>query len=261
MPKVKINDIELYYETHGEGPAIVFAHGAGGNHLSWWQQIPAFSSDYRCITFDHRGWGASVEPPGGPGRAAFVEDVKQLLDHLGVEQTFLVAQSMGGRACLGFALTYPERTLGLVLGDTTGGATDPALVEAMQGAPAPGPGLNRMLAQTTIERRSDLAFLYSEISDLNPPRPATQAGNDGGPMAADLQKLTIPTLLIVGEEDAIAPVKVMQALQGLIPSSRLEVVPGAAHSTYFEQPAEFNRLVREFFTPVLAGTAAVVADA
>ena len=106
-----------------------------------------------------------------------------------------------------------------------------------------------------------MAFLYSEISDLKPPRPATQAGNDGGPMAADLQKLTIPTLLIVGEEDAIAPVKVMQALQGLIPSSRLEVVPGAAHSTYFEQPAEFNRLVREFFTPVLAGTAAVVADA
>ena len=261
MPKAKINGIELYYETHGEGPAIVFAHGAGGNHLSWWQQVPSFSSDYRCITFDHRGWGASVEPPGRPGRAAFVEDVKQLLDHLGVEQTFLVAQSMGGRSCLGFALAYPERTLGLVLGDTTGGATDPVLVEAMQGAPAPGPGLNRMLAQTTIERRSDLAFLYSEISDLNPPRPATPAGNDGGPRAADLQKLTIPTLLIVGEEDAIAPVKVMQALQGLIPSSRLEVVPGAAHSTYFEQPAEFNRLVREFSPPVLAGTAAVVADA
>ena len=119
MPKAPINGIELYYETHGEGPAIVFAHGAGGNHLSWWQHIPSFVNDYRCITFDHRGWGVSVEPPGGPGRTAFVEDVKQLLDHLGVEQTFLVAQSMGGRACLGFALANPERTLGLVLGDTT----------------------------------------------------------------------------------------------------------------------------------------------
>ncbi len=260
MPKAPINCIELYYETHGEGPAILFAHGAGGNHLSWWQQVPAFSSDYRCITFDHRGWGVSVEPPGGPGRAAFVEDLKQLLDQLGVEQIFLVAQSMGGRACLGFALAYPERTLGLVLGDTTGGASDPALVEAMQGAPAPGPGLSRMLAQTTIERRPELAFLYSEISGLNPPRPATPAGNDGGPTGVDLQKLTIPTLLIVGEEDAIAPVKVMQALQGLIPNSRLEIGPGAAHSTYFEQPTEFNRLVKDFFAKVSVGTMSVTAD-
>ena len=94
MPIAIINGIEFYYESHGGGPAIAFAHGAGGNHLSWWQQIPAFSSGYRCITFDHRGWGASVEPPGGPGRKAFVEDLKQLLDHLNIERTFLIAQSM-----------------------------------------------------------------------------------------------------------------------------------------------------------------------
>jgi pimeloyl-ACP methyl ester carboxylesterase len=72
--------------------------------------------------------------------------------------------------------------------------------------------------------------------------------------------LTIPTLLIVGEEDAIAPVKVMQALQGLIPNSRLEIVPGAAHSTYFEQPTEFNRLVKDFFAKVSSGTMSVTAD-
>ena len=125
MPKASVNGIELYYESHSEGPAIVFAHGAGGNHLSWFQQVPTFSKNYRCITFDHRGWGDSIEIPNGPGRNAFVEDLKQLLDYLEVERIFLVAQSMGGRTCLGFAVAYPERTLGLVLGDTTGGAVDP----------------------------------------------------------------------------------------------------------------------------------------
>jgi 3-oxoadipate enol-lactonase len=134
MPKAPVNGIELYYESHGQGPAIVFAHGAGGNHLSWWQQVPFFSWTHRCITFDHRGWGASVETPGGPGASAFVEDLKQLLDDLGVAKTFLVAQSMGGRTCLGFALAYPERTLGLVLGDTTGGVGDPEVLRARRQA-------------------------------------------------------------------------------------------------------------------------------
>ena len=115
------------------------------------------------------------------------------------------------------------------------------------------------LATAPIEHLPDLAFLYSQISGLNPPRPSASPG-DEGPLAADLEKLLVPTLLIVGEEDAIAPVKVMQALRGLIPNSRLEVVLGAAHSTYFEQPAEFNRLVSDFFAQVLAETAAVAAD-
>ena len=57
MPKAAVNGIQLYYESHGEGPAIVFAHGRGGNHLSWWRQVPAFSDDYRCVTFDHRPMG------------------------------------------------------------------------------------------------------------------------------------------------------------------------------------------------------------
>src|SRR5438094_6559471 len=59
MPKAPVNGIELYYEVHGNGPAVVFAHGAGGNHLSWWQQVPVLARQYRCISFDHRGFGQS----------------------------------------------------------------------------------------------------------------------------------------------------------------------------------------------------------
>ena len=124
MPKAQINGIELYYEVHGDGPAVVFAHGAGGNHLSWWQQVPVFARQYRCVIFDHRGFGQSPDVPNGPGGQAFVEDLKNLLDHLKIERAALVAQSMGGRTCLGFTLAYPERVRALVMADTTGGFSD-----------------------------------------------------------------------------------------------------------------------------------------
>ena len=83
MPKSAINGIDLYYETNGGGesngdgetigaePAVVFAHGAGGNHLSWWQQVPAFSELYRCVTFDHRGFGQSLVPLDAPAQRRF----------------------------------------------------------------------------------------------------------------------------------------------------------------------------------------------
>src|SRR6266852_83785 len=100
MPYAAVNGIRLYYESHGDGPAIVFAHGAGGNHLSWWQQVPAFQNRYRCITFDHRAFGLSLDAEGG-GRAQFAADVVALLDKLEVDRFFLVAQSMGGRTAAG----------------------------------------------------------------------------------------------------------------------------------------------------------------
>ena len=260
MPKAQVNGTEIYYESHGDGPAIVFAHGRGGNHLSWWQQVPVFREQYRCITFDHRGWGASLDTPNGPGSSAFVEDLKQLLDYLGVDRTFLVAQSMGGLACLGFALAYPDRTLGLVLGDTTGGAGDPAVQEALKDVHPPAEGLNRTLSASFIQGQPELAFLYDEIRRLNPENPSDGVSaafrQAQGPQAADLAGLSAPTLLIVGAEDLIFPPQVIQALHRLIPGAGLEIVPGAAHSTHFEQPEVFNRLVGDFFAKILAERAA-----
>jgi len=124
MALATINGIELYCEVHGEGPALVFAHGAGGSHVSWWQQAPVLAQSHRCVTFDHRGFGLSREQPGGPGARAFVDDLRALLDHLGIERAALVGQSMGGWTVLGFAIQYPERSRALVLCDTTAGMDD-----------------------------------------------------------------------------------------------------------------------------------------
>ncbi|HIN38511.1 MAG TPA: alpha/beta hydrolase [Dehalococcoidia bacterium] len=262
MPKAPINGIELYYESHGDdsAPAIVFAHGRGGNHMSWWQQVAAFSGEFRCITFDHRGWGASIAEHGTPLRENFIDDLAALLDYLKIDKTFLVAQSMGGFSCLGFALAHPERTLGLVLGDTTGGvATEGTLAALKNTNPAPeGPA--RSLSASFIQDNQALTFLYQQVQGLNPPR-----GEDGvisgfrredGPQIEDFAGWQIPTLLIVGKEDSIFPPEVIAEVQKVIPGSRMEIVPGAAHSAHFEQAAVFNGYLSELFASVRSGTVA-----
>ena len=133
MPFASINGIELYYEVHGQGPALVFAHGGGGSHLSWWQQVPAFSDSFSVITFDHRSFGLSRDVPDGPGPEAFVQDLVALLDHLEVEKAVLAGQSMGGWTVGCFAAAHPQRTNGLILCDTLGGIETDQTAQAQAG--------------------------------------------------------------------------------------------------------------------------------
>ena len=88
MPYMYANEIDLYYEEYGdpEAPALILAHGAGGNHLVWWQQVPVLAERYRVVTFDHRAFGFSKDVPGGPGRRAFSLDLHALLAHLEIDQ-------------------------------------------------------------------------------------------------------------------------------------------------------------------------------
>ena len=264
MPRAKVNGVEIYYESHGEGPPVVFAHGRAGSHLSWWRQVPAFRDQYRCITFDARGWGTSTSQPGVNRRDAFGEDLKQLLDYLEVPEAYLVSQSMGGLTCMDFALAHPERCLGLVLGDTTGGVGDPAVLGELEDVFPPPDGPARTMCPGFIANNSELVFLHGQIGGLNSTGPQDDIvaafRDPNGPKAADLARLTMPTLMIVGEEEAIFPPRVIQALQKLIPGSEMQVVAEAAHSAHYEQPEIFNRLVLDFFAKIAAVKPAVAAD-
>jgi len=256
MPTIKVGGSEIYYESHGSktNPSIVFAHGRGGNTLSWWQQVSFFSGRYHCITFDHRGWGRSPANDIARSRDHFADDLESLLNYLKIDQTFLIAQSMGGFSCLGFALNHPDRTSGLVLGDTTGGVATAGTLLQLQKTNPPPDGPARSLSQSFITNNPDKAFLYQQINDLNPPR-----GDDGivsgfrqedGPNFESFSCWDIPTLLIVGEEDVIFPPAVISEVQKAIPASHMEVIKGAAHSAHFEQPTVFNRLVNDMLSEI-----------
>ncbi len=103
--RLDIGGFKLYYERVGGGPALVFLHGLGGNHLSWWQQLPYFMRWYECITLDQRSFGLSPDPDGKFANA-HPDDLARLLDHLKIERAALVGQSMGGWTIVGYALAH-----------------------------------------------------------------------------------------------------------------------------------------------------------
>lgn len=253
MPFAKINDIDLYYEVHGSGPALVLAHGGGGNHLSWWQQVPVLSKTHRVITFDHRSFGQSHDLPNGPGPRAFVQDLAALLDHLGIEKAAVAGQSMGGWTVCGFAAAHPQRTTALMLCDTTGGIDTAETTTTQAGIQERSKGnlaqiLASAYARSFPERQPALRFLYQQISALNT-RVAPNLVSILFSLKHDVKPIVeskIPTLLLVGEEDVLAPPQAMQSVAAQIPQARFVTVPQAGHSVYFERADEFNRIVGEF---------------
>lgn len=256
MPSVHVNGIDLYYEAHGTGPAVVFAHGAGGNHLSWWQQVPAFRDRYRCITFDHRAFGRSADLTGA-GRQWFARDVEALLRHLGEDSCAIVAHSMGGRTAIGVTFRTSIRVWGLVLSGTTGGAVNDE-VRAIQhehrrGLPPGSTLLARALGTGFARRRPEMAFLYREIQRLNPPRPAdflAPLPGYSGSSAGRLAESGIPVLFLIGDDDQVVPAAAIRACHRAVPGSRFALIEDAGHSSYFEQPAAFNAAVGGFLDEI-----------
>src|SRR5262245_18632570 len=254
MPFLTQDAFRLYYEdTGGPGPTILFLHGAGGNHLSWWQQVPAFAEEYRCVTVDQRGFGQSPDTSGGPGPAALAGDVLALLDHLQISRTALVAQSMCGWAAVGAAVQAPGRFWAIVLANTVGNLTNDGiaaerrkLVAASQGRPAPPwhPALGGTFARTHPVR----AFLYTQIAGLNAPLPPDfRERLLGVTTAVERYAATaVPTMFLTSDEDGIIWPELSQKVHEHVPGSRFERVEATGHSTYFERPDVFNREVAAF---------------
>lgn len=198
MPQATINGIELYYELHGDGPPIAFAHGVGGNHAVWYQQVPFFSRAYQAITLDQRGFGRSPDT-NGLGRASFADDLHGLLDHLGVGRVALVVQSMGGITGMGFSVRYPERVAALVMADTLVGITMPEPLRTRQRENAEATStlsqLERVVSKALPLTDPAKAELYLQLASFNPNNENRLAA--GGPAAAPI---TMEQVVAAAEE-------------------------------------------------------------
>jgi 3-oxoadipate enol-lactonase len=255
VPFLAINDIELYYEVHGSGPPLLFAHGQGGNHLSWWQQVQFFAKHYTCITFDHRAFGRSHDV-NSKGRSSFGADAIGLLHHLGVDDIRVVAHSMGGRTGVALALRSDIPVRALVISGNNAGAVDEAVRERQLQAAAArgGKGLGAFSVAPAFRREQpELTFLLNAIGRLNPPRPSdflALAPGVRGSRAEALTASAIPILFLVGEMDEITPADMIEMCHKLVPGSRYHVVAGAGHSAYWAKPGEFNEAVLGFLQEV-----------
>jgi 3-oxoadipate enol-lactonase len=267
-------DCRLYYEVTGAGPAVVFAHGLGGNHLSWWQQVPHFCGRHTCVTFAHRGFAPSSEIAGGPDPAEFAGDLAALIDHLGLGNVCLVAQSMGGWACLDYALERPQRVRALVLASTAGAIArrstllrDAARLDAWIARAAAartemqGVGIHPAAGARMAREQPALHFLYREIDAMAGARLDKEALRA---RMIELQTkppdllaaLAVPSLFVTAEEDVVFPPMLARPLAATMPHARVEEVAAAGHSVYFERADIFNRLVDDFFAAAAPAAAA-----
>lgn len=250
MPTLQINDSTLYYETHGEGPALVLAHGVGGNHAIWYKQIATFAKSYQVVVFDHRGFGLSTDAEG-LGRSAYVSDLVALLDHLKIDKAAFVGQSMGGGTVIAFAKTCPERVSALVVADSLHAIVEPADVAAImdkaRAATADLDQLERVLGAGFREKNAAESLLYRGISSFNATNRKTLKGDYAAKVTPEeLAALNLRILFITGMEDVLFPVEAIRKVQERVAGSFLVEVSGAGHSAFFESPTEFNDSILSF---------------
>lgn len=231
---------EIWWQAHGEGPAVVLAHGIGGNHAIWYRQLDALSRSNRVITFDHRGFGLSRDHDGR-GRDAFVDDLAALLDHLGETKVALVGQSMGAGTCIGFAHRAPERVAALAICDSLHGIEETSDVKAiMDGARAKTAALGQIERVLGTDAPRELAVLYRQIASFNTASRHSLTGRFDARPAADLGGKGFPVLFLSGVDDILFPIEAVRLVQAEVPGSFLVEVNDAGHSAFLEAPTQFN---------------------
>lgn len=254
---------DLYYEVSGSGPALLFAHGLGGNHLSWWQQVAHFAAHYTCVAFAHRGFAPSGPVPSGVDPADYAGDLAALIDHLGFPDVRLVAQSMGGWTMLEYALAHQDRVTALVLSSTSGtidrrgadpsgGSAYDAWLAKAEATIADGlaRGIHPAMGERAAKRFPALHLLYRSIDEMAGAldKEKLRAGlrRTATRTLGEFKTFRVPTLLIAGGEDVVFPPFLASAIAASLPCGEAETISDAGHSPYFEQAARFNALVDAF---------------
>ncbi|MGD0553860.1 MAG: alpha/beta hydrolase [Streptosporangiaceae bacterium] len=251
--------VQVYYEVNGSGPAVAFVHGSGGHHAAWWQQVVALRDEYSVITLDLRGFGRTHWTDEHDARS-FPGDIIAVLDAVaadgGPDRAVLLGQSIGAAAALRAALNRPDRAAGVILAHSLGGLQHDELTSLVRADRAEAeklPVLDRLLTAGFRSARPDLAFLFRQMGTFNTAKMQDLRNlNSDGPLASAVAAAPFPVLLLAGEKDAVLSPRTVRRAGEVLSSARVEIVPGAPHSMYWETPALFNEAVRKFLSEVYA---------
>lgn len=251
MTILTIDNNDFYYEVHGEGEPVIFAHGLGGNHASWYKQVAVLSKAYKVITFDHRGFGNSTDKEG-LGRSGFVSDLLALLDHLSISKAALVGQSMGGGTMITFANQYPERVAGLVIADSLHAVLESDDVEKLMSAAREATAnlsqLERVLGKSYYDENPEEAFLYQQLNSFNNTDRSNLVGQYDSEKISPEQLATIdaPIMFLAGQGDILFPIEAIRLVQEQVVDSFIVEFDNCGHSAFFEKPIEFNDSLLSF---------------
>lgn len=260
--------VQLYTRSAGTGLPVVLLHAFPLSSAMWLAQREGLAATCRVITPDLRGFGGSRLGEDEPSVDAMADDVAALLDQEGIDQAVVGGLSMGGYVTMAFCRRHPDRVLGVVLADTKAGPDpQPARDNRERIAQAVLSGgtdvlltdvLPALMGPTTKDRRAMVVGRVKGLVQSAPPGAvawAQRAMAARPDSAATLAALKVPLLVIVGEEDELAPPAEAEAMVRAAPHGRLEVIPKAGHLSAVEQPEAFNAAVTEFLTTELGEAA------
>lgn len=262
--RVSVGDVTLVYEDVGRGMPIVFIHGWAQDRTIWPDQVAAFSSRYRVITFDKRGFGEST---GHADPTADPDDLRVLLDSLGIRSAYVVGLSRGSRTALNFTVAFPERVAGVVLyglgpipgfqpaptGAMLRGFADIArnhgldslyhvvLASPLNWEPA---GLTDDQKRERVTRLREWWARYKG-RDLLDPRPPS--GRIPVATFEQLNGIRVPTLLLHGDHEMAQNQAMADSALARIPGARKVVITNAGHGAHFDNPRQFNDALLAFF--------------
>ena len=266
--------VRLYYEETGSGTPLIFVHEFAGDHRSWELQMRHFGQRYRSIAFDARGYPPSDVPesPASYSQSRAADDIRSVLDHLGIDRAHVVGLSMGGFATLHFGFRHAARALSLCVAGCGYGAepeqrerfrSEAATIAdfiASAGMPAFADKYAYGPTRVQFENKDPRGFaefkrLLAEHSALGSAN--TQLGVQRErpslyDLVEDMKRLTVPTLILTGDEDwpCLLPGVL---LKRNIPAAAFAVMPNCGHAINIEAPDEFNRIVGDFLALVDSG--------
>ena len=259
MPTAEINGLRIHYDLVGEGEPIAFLNGVMMTTQSWVLQTSVFRRRYSCLLHDFRGQLLSDKPEEPWTLEDHAADLEALLDHLEIESCHLVGTSYGGEVGLIFAASRPQRVRSLSVissvsevgreldrvvalwAETALEAPErlyrvslpsnfsPAFVEANPELLAQG---EERLAACAPEFFPAFARLVDAFRQID--------------VTAELERISCPTLVMVGELDALKPPRYSRLIAGRIPGAELLTIPGGGHAVILEKPEEVNTAILGF---------------
>lgn len=229
MARASVNGIELYYEYHGTGPAVLLVPGLGADTRLFGGVTGPLATTYQVVVFDPRGGGRSDKPPGPYTVEQMANDAVGLLDVLGIERAAVVGYSMGGRIALSLVLDHPTRVRRLVLA-ATGARTPPSRIlsrrwlalEVLSRLPTPGNRQPRWAWE--CQRRASASY----------------------DATARLGEIAVPTLIVHGRRDHMTPLALAHEMHAAIAGSTLVLVPGGHVSLVTRQHRRFAEELSAF---------------
>jgi len=259
MPKIKANGIELYYELHGppEAAVLVLSNGILMSTASWAFQTPVLSKHLRLLLYDCRGMWQSEHPPGPYSMEQHADDLAALLDALHIEQAHIGGISYGAELSMEFALKYPQRTQSLILSSAVS-HVEPLLAAHIASWVAAARARDpETLFNVTYPLNFSEAWIAANPKALQAARERYRTLDSAAflelllsflalNITGRLHEIAAPTLVMVGEDDLLKPLKYAEIIAREIRGAELAVVPHAGHAVSWEQPGVFNTLLLGF---------------